>query len=136
MLGTLLNAEGALVTMKRIFVIEDDLHIRESLTEVLEIEGFNVFSAVNGQEALDILRQGERADLILLDLMMPVKDGFQFKQEQEQDPDLSKIPVIIMSANGNLSAKKELIGVKDYLKKPIDLEALLETINKNLNVHS
>ena len=61
---------------KRIFVIEDDLHIRESLTEVLEIEGFNVFSAVNGQEALDKLRSGERADLILLDLMMPVKDGF------------------------------------------------------------
>jgi CheY-like chemotaxis protein len=121
------------VPSKRIFVIEDDLHIRESLTEVLEIEGFNVFSAVNGQEALDILRQGERADLILLDLMMPIKDGFQFKQEQEQDPSLSKIPVIIMSANGNLSAKKELIGVKDYLKKPIDLEALLETINKNLS---
>lgn len=134
MLGTLLNAEGELVTSKRIFVIEDDLHIRESLTEVLEIEGFNVFSAVNGQDALDILRQGERADLILLDLMMPVKDGFQFKQEQEQDPALSKIPVIIMSANGNLSAKKELIGVKDYLKKPIDLEALLQTINKNLGV--
>lgn len=134
MLGTLLNPEGELVTSKRIFVIEDDLHIRESLTEVLEIEGFNVFSAVNGQEALDILRQGERADLILLDLMMPVKDGFQFKQEQDQDPDLSNIPVIIMSANGNLTAKNELIGVKDYLKKPIDLEALLKTINKNLGV--
>lgn len=118
---------------KRIFVVEDDLHIRESLTEVLEIEGFNVFSAVNGQEALDLLRSGERADLILLDLMMPVKDGFQFKAEQEVDPLISKIPVIIMSANGNMSAKKELGTIKEFLKKPIDLDALLDTINKNLN---
>lgn len=119
---------------KRIFVVEDDLHIRESLTEVLEIEGFNVFSAVNGQEALDMLRRGEKADLILLDLMMPVKDGFQFKAEQETDPALSNIPVIIMSANGNMSAKKELGHVKDYLKKPIDLDSLLDTINRSLSL--
>ena len=118
---------------KRIFVVEDDLHIRESLTEVLEIEGFNVFSAVNGQEALDILRSGEKADLILLDLMMPIKDGFQFKAEQEVDPLISHIPVIIMSANGNMSAKKELGVVKEFLKKPIDLDALLSTINRYLN---
>lgn len=119
---------------KRIFVVEDDLHIRESLTEVLEIEGFNVVSAVNGQEALDMLRNGEKPDLILLDLMMPVKDGFQFKAEQEVDPIMSKIPVIIMSANGNMSAKKELGLVKDYLKKPIDLDSLLSTINRSLNI--
>lgn len=118
---------------KRIFVIEDDLHIRESLTEVLEIEGYDVFSAVNGQEALDILRSGEKADLILLDLMMPVKDGFQFKAEQENDPLISHIPVIIMSANGNMSAKKELGVVKEFLKKPIDLDALLATITRYLN---
>lgn len=118
---------------KRIFVVEDDLHIRESLTEVLEIEGFDVFSAVNGQDALDILRSGQKADLILLDLMMPVKDGFQFKAEQEVDPLIQKIPVIIMSANGNMSAKKELGTVKEFLKKPIDLDALLETINKYLS---
>jgi len=117
---------------KRIFVVEDDLHIRESLTEVLEIEGFSVFSAVNGQDALDILRSGEKADLILLDLMMPIKDGFQFKAEQEVDPLISHIPVIIMSANGNMSAKKELGVVKEFLKKPIDLDALLTTINRYL----
>ncbi len=121
-------------TSKRIFVVEDDLHIRESLTEVLEIEGFDVVSAVNGQEALDMLRGGEKPDLILLDLMMPVKDGFQFKAEQEVDPVMSKIPVIIMSANGNMSAKKELGLVKDYLKKPIDLDSLLSTINRSLNI--
>lgn len=121
------------MSSKRIFVVEDDLHIRESLTEVLEIEGFDVFSAVNGQEALDILRSGEKADLILLDLMMPVKDGFQFKAEQEVDPLIQNIPVIIMSANGNMSAKKELGTVKEFLKKPIDLDALLETIGKYLN---
>lgn len=118
---------------KRIFVVEDDLHIRESLTEVLEIEGFNVFSAVNGQEALDILRSGQKADLILLDLMMPIKDGFQFKAEQEVDPLISNIPVIIMSANGNMSAKKELGTIKEFLKKPIDLDALLDTINRYIN---
>lgn len=123
-----------MTSSKRIFVIEDDLHIRESLKEVLEIEGFNVFSAVNGQDALDKLRGGEKADLILLDLMMPVKDGFQFRAEQEMDPNISNIPVIIMSANGKLAAKKELGSVKGYLKKPINLDALLETINLYLSV--
>lgn len=122
------------MTSKRIFVIEDDLHIRESLTELLEIEGFSVFSAINGQDALDKLRSGERADLILLDLMMPVKDGFQFRAEQEIDPEMSKIPVIIMSANGSISASKELGMVAHYLNKPIDLDALLESINRFLTV--
>jgi CheY-like chemotaxis protein len=87
---------------------------------------------VNGQDALDKLRSGERADLILLDLMMPVKDGFQFRAEQEIDPKMSKIPVIIMSANGSVSANKELGMVAHYLKKPIDLDALLESINRYL----
>ena len=119
---------------KRIFVVEDDLHIRESLMEVLEIEGFSVFSAVNGQEALDKLRSGERADLILLDLMMPIKDGFQFRAEQGIDPTISNIPVIIMSANGSISANKELGMIAHYLKKPIDLDALLESINRYLIV--
>ena len=118
---------------KRILIVEDDLHIRESLSEILEIEGFDVFSAVNGQDALDILRSGQRADLILLDLMMPVKNGFQFKAEQEVDPLIQNIPVIIMSANGNVSEQKELGLVKEFLKKPIDLDSLLETINRYLN---
>jgi CheY-like chemotaxis protein len=122
------------MTSKRIFVIEDDLHIRESLTELLEIEGFSVFSAINGQDALDKLRSGERADLILLDLMMPVKDGYQFRAEQEIDPEISKIPVIIMSANGSISDNKELGMVAHYLNKPIDLDALLESINRFLTV--
>lgn len=117
---------------KKIFVVEDDSYIRETLTEILEIEGFTVFSAANGQEALDLLRQGERADLILLDLMMPVKDGLQFKKEQEQDPEFSKIPVVVMTANGSMNIKKELSGVIDYLKKPIDLESLLSTIHRSL----
>lgn len=115
---------------KRIFIIEDDLHIRESLKEILEIEGYDVISAVNGQDALDQLRSGQIADLILLDLMMPIKDGYQFKIEQDSDPVLSKIPVIVMSANSNFADKKELKSAREHLKKPIELDTLLNSIDK------
>lgn len=115
---------------KRIFVIEDDLHIRESLKEILEIEGYDVISATNGQDALDQLRSGQIADLILLDLMMPIKDGFEFKKEQDQDPVLSKIPVIVMSANSNFAHKKELQTAREHLKKPIELDTLLNSIDR------
>jgi len=116
--------------MKRILIVEDDIYIRECLVDLLEGEGYEVLTAADGQIGIDLLKKDPAIDLILLDLMMPNKDGFEFKSEQGNDPRLSHIPVVIMSADGNVSEKKAKVGAKEYLKKPVDLEKLLQTVSR------
>ncbi len=115
---------------KTIVVVEDDLDIREALTQILEFEGYVVASASNGKEALDYLRSHERPALILLDLMMPVMDGWQFRIEQHKDDALAGIPVVIISADARAFHKATLIGAIAYLKKPVELELLLNTVQR------
>jgi CheY-like chemotaxis protein len=115
---------------KRILVVEDDAATREALAMILGAEGFTVVGAANGQEALGLLRDVPRPDLILLDLMMPIMDGWQFRREQTLDPSLSAIPVVILSADGNVQQKAASLRAADYLQKPVDVENLLQVINK------
>lgn len=116
---------------KRVLVIEDDPYIRAAVSEVLQLEGYSVLSAENGEIALERLRKDRETDLILLDLLMPIKDGFQFRLEQEEDPRIAEIPVILMSADENIVEKKIRIGAKAYLKKPIDMDKLLDTVKQH-----
>jgi CheY-like chemotaxis protein len=106
-----------------VFIVEDDLDTREMLARFLELEGFNVESAENGKLALERLGRGTHACVILLDLMMPVMDGWQFRQAQAQDEALANIPVIVVSAAGR--DRIERIDADAYLSKPVDLEELL-----------
>jgi len=115
---------------RRILVVEDDADIRETLSLILQDEGYQVGEASNGQEALDQLRHGSHADLIVLDLMMPIMDGWQFRREQERDPELAAIPVVVVSADGSIHQKAKSIGAIDYVKKPIDLSTLLDMVNR------
>lgn len=109
-----------------ILIIEDDREIRESLVDILEDEGYQVFSANNGQEGLDYLTTTEKQPaLVLIDLMMPVMDGKTFRLEQIKNPNIAHIPTVLFSADGQLDKKATTIGFKDYLKKPIDLNELL-----------
>lgn len=117
---------------KRIVVIEDDRDIRESITEVLETEGYQVTTASNGEEGLKILDTSARPGLILLDLMMPVKDGFQFWEDLSKLPELSTIPIVIMSAAGRMDEKRTRIPAREYLRKPIELDQLLTTVEKHI----
>ncbi len=117
---------------KRILVVEDDNDIRESLFEILSMEGYVVSCAVNGQDGLDQLKDGEFPDLILLDLMMPIKDGFAFREEMKLEPKYASIPIIIMSADGHTEQKKAKIGAKEYLKKPVSIDKLISTIDRVL----
>lgn len=110
-------------------IVDDDNDIRDAITQILEYEGFSVLSAANGQEGIEKLKNGNPA-LILLDLMMPVMNGWQFKSKIESDPRLAQIPVVILSADGNIQQKSENIGVAGFLKKPIQLETLLDTVKK------
>lgn len=98
------------------------------LARFLELEGFNVETAANGRQALDRLEAGTPASIILLDLMMPVMDGWQFRREQSRSPRLSKIPVIVVSAAGRDRIAQ--IDADAYLSKPVDLEELLARISQ------
>lgn len=110
-----------------ILVIDDDKEIRESLSDVLTDEGYVVICAENGREALNYLNGGnELPRLVFLDLMMPVLDGQGFRKEQMDTPLISNIPTILFSANGQLDKRALEIGMTDFLKKPIDLDELLE----------
>ncbi len=97
------------------------------LKRFLELEGFHVEMAANGQQALERLQTGMHPCLILLDLMMPVMDGWQFRQQQARDAQLSRIPVIVVSAAGR--SRMTDIDADGYLSKPVDFDQLLERVN-------
>ena len=115
---------------KAILVVEDDAVTREAMTLILREDGYSVASAANGQEALSHLRHSHRPHLILLDLMMPVMNGMEFRKEQQKDPALKNIPVVVVSADGNVPQKAASIGVTDYLLKPVDIDVLLNTVRR------
>ena len=117
-------------TGKTILVVEDDVDIRSALLGILEDEGYAVVGAANGAEALEHLRSVGLPSLILLDLMMPVMNGWQFRAEQKQDQNLNRIPVVVISADGNVRQKAASIDAQGFLKKPIDLDNLLELVEK------
>lgn len=117
--------------IKTILLLEDDEDIRNSLVEALSAEGYSVITAINGQEGVNVLRNvaSDLPDLIILDLMMPVKDGIEFRLEQQAERRWKEIPVIVMTADTN--AIRQLEAVKgSYLRKPVDLDDLLLTIQR------
>jgi CheY-like chemotaxis protein len=113
-----------------VLLVEDDQTISESIQDFLEGYDFTVLCAHNGAEALDFLKSPPRPSLILLDLMMPVMDGFEFRSAQLADPEIQDIPVVIMSADGHVAEKKVRTSALEYLKKPVDIFHLLETVKK------
>jgi CheY-like chemotaxis protein len=117
---------------KHILIIEDSADLQSLLSQLLVSEGYAVTQAFDGDEALKHLRSGKPLpSLILLDVMMPVMDGFQFRDEQERDPLLAGIPVLAMSADASSQPKLLVQGVTNFIRKPItDIERLLETVER------
>lgn len=115
----------AKVAGKRVLVVDDDPDIRELLFTALEDEGFEVVPAGNGQEALAIIKTF-RPDVIILDLMMPVMDGWQFAAElRALDED---IPLVLLSAARDLRTHAEALSAAEIIEKPFDLSELLPKI--------
>jgi signal transduction histidine kinase len=112
---------------KRILVVDDDFATLETLGEVLTDHGYQVETAADGRAALATLRSGG-ADLIILDLMMPIMNGWQFRAAQRADPELRDIPVIAISADG--SEQAAAIHADQYLRKPFRSEELLLSIER------
>jgi CheY-like chemotaxis protein len=121
---------GAARSCHGVLVVEDDADILRAIVQVLEDEGYAVRAAENGNAALAALR-GPEARLpcvILLDLMMPVMDGWAFRAEQLRDPILARIPVIVLTADGSAAAETGAMEVAGALRKPVELLTLLATI--------
>jgi CheY-like chemotaxis protein len=112
-----------------ILVVDDEPDVREGLTLLLQTCGYTVTAAADGQAALDELRGPSRPWLILLDLMMPIMDGFEFRVRQLQDPELAGLPVIVFSAGGDLDRKVASLGAATWLTKPVEATVLLDVID-------
>ncbi len=113
-----------------ILVVDDDLDIREILSETLEDLGFEILTAGNGREALAILGRLEAgASAILLDLMMPVMDGYGFLEARAQDPRLASIPIVVVTAGHGID--QDRIGdAIPIVRKPFDISRLVKTLDR------
>jgi CheY-like chemotaxis protein len=115
---------------KTLLVVVDDEATRRTFTLLLEGKGYAVVPAENGQEALDYLRGHPPPDLVLLTLRMPVMDGYEFRREQRNDPVLTSIPVIVLSAGGEAVAHADLLGRVGCVQQPVDTDVLLAAIQR------
>lgn len=120
--------EKSLSPSRKILIIEDDHDIRETYRQLLELEGYEVVTASNGKEGLELLKRMGRPSLILLDLMMPVMNGWEFLAAQKGDQALANIPVVVVTAAGK--DKEKSVEAAGYIKKPVELQSLLDTVKQ------
>jgi CheY-like chemotaxis protein len=114
-----------------VLVVEDDPDIRDTIAQILQEEGYQVRAASNGQEALKLLEAGPVPKLILLDLMMPVMDGWLFRAEQQKmAPPISEVPVVVLSADGNVRQQAVKLKANGALRKPVGIDVLLATVER------
>jgi CheY-like chemotaxis protein len=109
-----------------VLIVEDDEDLREMMAQLLSLEGFRTATVANGREALQYLHDAETPQVILLDLMMPVMDGWEFRRQQQADPALAPVPVIVLSALDQQRAAT--LDANAFLKKPLDFDRLLSLV--------
>ena len=122
----------------KILLIDDDIDFKESTKTVLEGELYEVIMASEGEEGLQKARE-ENPDLILLDVIMPVKDGFTAAEQLKKDPQLSKIPVIMLTAFSSKGQETSIprsrgfvLETEDYIEKPVTPEELISRVQRYL----
>ena len=117
---------------KRVLIVDDDERNRYALSSYLDMLEMKVITANDGESALNILRSGKTIDLILLDIMMPVMDGYEMLRLLRSDASLKDIPVIAVTARAMKGDDVKCLeaGATDYIAKPIDLKNFLSIMNK------
>lgn len=120
---------GSAVCNDLVMIVEDDLDLRESIAEVLEDNEYRPLGAANGKEAFERLRsEPYKPCVILLDVMMPVMDGRQFRALQREDPELGTIPVVVMTAHVDHEEARGALAADAFLRKPVHIDALLTAV--------
>jgi CheY-like chemotaxis protein len=114
--------------MSLVLIVDDDARIRALMARLLETSGYSAAEAANGKEALASMRE-RRPCVILLDLQMPIMDGWEFRRQQLADPDLADVPVICVTGYYDLSDVFRSAGVRCFTK-PVQLSALLQAIRE------
>ena len=122
------NGRNEPSTHRSVLIVEDDADLREMMAQLLTLEGVRASTAVNGREALAYLRNGNKPNVILLDLMMPVMDGWEFRRQQQDDALLADIPVVVLSAFDH--ARTAEVRASAVLRKPLDFDQLLLLVRR------
>lgn len=123
------SGEGArAATCSPVLIVEDDADLRDMMAQFLLLEGFRPETVSNGEEALEYLRRRPMPAVILLDMMMPVMDGWEFRREQQRDPKVANVPVIVLTALDRTRVGD--IGEAAFVKKPLDFDRLLELVRR------
>jgi DNA-binding response OmpR family regulator len=123
--------ESTTATNRTILLIEDDRDICEIVQLVLSEEGYDTISVPNGAEGLRLLRaETKRPFVIMLDLMLPVMDAWQFRSEQLRDAALAQIPVVIFSANPKVWRHADMLGAAAVIRKPPNLNEILDVVSR------
>ncbi len=120
--------------MRKVLIAEDNAVNRELLRELLETRGYTVLEACDGQEALDMIDQA-RPDILLLDIGMPVLDGFAVVRKIRENPHLAKLPVVAVTAYAMQDDREKILNSKfdGYLSKPINPRSLMEELDRLLS---
>lgn len=119
-----------------VLLVEDDLDISEAIQSILNEEGYKIHCCFNGKEALDFLKTSPAVpDLILLDIMMPIMNGYEFREQQLKDSRIAGVPTIILSAAGKHEDIDHL-KFTECLKKPLDLDTLINVVKRNLPLNN
>ena len=115
---------------KRILIVDDEAELVKAVQVRLEANGYEVETAYDGQEAMDKINN-MKPDLILLDIVMPVMNGYEVSKKLKSNPDTKEIPIIIFSASQRRNLEKECreLGVTDFIAKPFRTQDLLNTVN-------
>lgn len=115
--------------MSVVLVVEDDPDLREDLAALIEHRGYQTATAADGREALARLRgAAELPCLVILDLMMPVMDGWALRAEMLKDPRLAVVPVVLLSGIADLRDQATILDVADHLVKPVNLARLYDLL--------
>jgi len=121
---------------KSILVVEDQSDIREAMTDTLQTEGYDVYSASSGEQALELIGEIPYPPLILLDMMMPRTNGWEFLEMRKKDPKLADLPVVLVTAVNESDAlvpRSGEVKAEGHLSKPIDVDSLLKVVSTYCN---
>ena len=114
----------------QILLIEDDTDVRNTLADLLHQAGYLVATVEDGRQAMQYLRDHRPPRLMILDLLMPFMDGFEFRRETLAEPSLAAIPVIVTTALSAEYRRENVLQATDYFTKPLDVKRLLESIRR------